>query len=81
MRIHLKRALFDALEGLGEQNREMVLCHLQRYYAIRLVEESHPSVAEIEFALNETFGSSAHIFVSKFKEELQRHPASIVRTS
>lgn len=79
MRTYLRQALFNALSELGDHNREMVLCYLQKQYGIRFVAGSCPSVAEIKIALDETFGCSAHIFVEKFEKELQKYPIPLLR--
>ena len=79
MRQYLREALFNALEGLGKKNREMVLCHLQKQYGIRFVSGKYPTALEIRAALNETFGSAALVFVKRFEEELEMHPVAILK--
>ena len=79
MRQYLREALFNALSGLGNKNREMVLCHLQKQYAIRFVAGEYPTAPEIKAALNETFGSAAHVFVTRFEEELEKYPVTLVK--
>ena len=79
MRAYLRQALFDALAELGNDNREMVLCYLQKEHKIRFTAGSNPSVEEIKSALQETFGSSARIFVGKFEKELEKYPIPLLR--
>ena len=76
---YLREAVFNALEDLGNDNRDMVLCHMQKHYAIRFVSGEYPTALEVRAALNETFGSAAHVFVRRFEEELEKHPVAILK--
>jgi hypothetical protein len=77
MKEYLRRALFDALSDLGEQNRTFVIYHIQKDYGIRFTERYCPTVLDIESALQHTFGSAAGIFIKQFERELEKYTLSI----
>lgn len=78
MKRYLRQAIFDALADLGEQNRELVIYHLQKDYEIRFADGCCPSVAEIELALRSALGSASNIFIKKFEMELGKHPIKLI---
>jgi hypothetical protein len=77
MKEYLRRALFDALSDLGEQNRALVIYHIQKNHGIRFTGGYCPTVAQIESALRQTVGRAARIFIERFEKELEKYTLSI----
>ena len=69
---YYRRALFDALADLGDQNRALVIYHLQKEHGIKFIEGQYPSIQEIQNALELTIGSSSRIFIDRFRRELEK---------
>lgn len=73
MKEFLRRALFDALADLGEQNRTFVIYHLQKSCGIRFTEGYCPTIDEIEQALQLTLGAASGILIKRFESELEKY--------
>lgn len=78
MKRYLRQAIFDALADLGDQNRELVIYHLQKDYGIKFADGCCPTVAEIELALRLALGSASNIFIKRFEMELEKHPIKLI---
>lgn len=81
MKEYLRRAIFDALSELGDQNRDFVIYHMQQDYGIRFTWGYCPTVAQIESALQLTLGAASRVVLERFEKELEKYamPARLVR--
>jgi hypothetical protein len=80
MKEYLRRAIFDALADLGDQNRNLIIYHMQQDYGIRFTWGYCPTVAQIESALQLTLGDTSRIFIKRFESELEKYviPSKLV---
>lgn len=77
MSSYFEHALFDALADLGSENRQLVLCYLQKVYGIRIDGQGFFHPIEVEAALRELFGAAAKFLISRYHLELEKYYASI----